>query len=202
MFKHAARNDIAGMIVIAPRTRIDTEVYKRDTFRKHKIKVATDAKHHAQQAKFKVGDQVLCKNLKKRNKLSPVWESIPCTAIKVYPGSVKIQSPSGATYVRNKSHLKLYISSKKEERKKLCIPKGKEPVGAFFSSSPIQCTLPLEPTIAYPEAFQIELQNIVQPIVDVLDLTVADPDPEPLQIEPQDIVQQIVLEPVENLFSS
>ena len=72
MFKHAARNDIPSMTVIAPRTRIDTEVNIRDTFRKHKIKVTADAKHNAQQAKFKVGDQVLCKNLKKRNKLSPV----------------------------------------------------------------------------------------------------------------------------------
>ena len=68
MFKHAARNDIPAMTVIAPRTRIDTEVNKRDTFHVHRIKVAADAKHHAQQAKFKVGDQVLCKNLKKRNK--------------------------------------------------------------------------------------------------------------------------------------
>ena len=88
--KHAARNDIPAMTGIAPRTRIDTEVNRRDTFRKHKIKVAADAKHHAQQAKFKVGDQILCKNLKKRNKLSPVWESIPNTAIKVYSSSVKI----------------------------------------------------------------------------------------------------------------
>ena len=101
---------------------------------------------------------------------------------------MKIQSPSGATYVRNKAHLKLYISSK-EKREKLCIPEGKEPVSTFFSSSPIQCTLPLEPTIACPEPLQIEPQNIVQPIVDVLDPTIADPDPEPLQIEPQDVVQ-------------
>ena len=92
MFKHAAKNDIPAMTVIAPRTRIDTEVNKRDTFHKHKIKVAADAKHHAQQAKFKAGDQVLCKTLKKRNKLSPVRDSIPYTAINVYPSSVKIQS--------------------------------------------------------------------------------------------------------------
>ena len=196
MFKHAARNDIPSMTVIAPRTRIDTEVNRRDTFRKHKIKVTADAKHNAQQAKFKVGDQVLCKNLKKRNKLSPVWESTPYTAIKVYPSSVKIQSPSGATYVRNKAHLKLYVSSK-EEKEKQCIPKGKEPGSTFFLSSPMQCTFPLEPAVAYPEPPQIEPQNIAQPAVDVLVPAVV--DPEPLQIELQDIVQQTVdvLGPVE-----
>ena len=145
MFKHPARNDIPAIAVIAPRTRIDTKVNKKDTFRKHKIKAAADAKHHPQQAKFKVGDQVLCENLKKKIKLSPAWESIPYPAIKVYPSSVKIQSPSGAAFVRNKAHLKLYISSTMEERERLCVPKEKEPVSTFFSSSPIQCTLPLEP---------------------------------------------------------
>ena len=126
MFKHAARNDIPSMTLIAPRTRIDTEVNKRDTFCKHKIKVAAGAKYHAQHTKFKVGDQVLCKNLKKRNKLSPVWKSIPYTAIKVYPSSVKIQSPSGATYVRNRAHFKLYVSSKKEERRNCVFQKEKK----------------------------------------------------------------------------
>ena len=68
-----------------------------------------------------------------------------------------------------------------------------------LSSSPMECTLLLEPTIAYPEPLQIEPQNIVQPVVDVLDPTGVDPDLEPLQIKPQNIVQQIVdvLEPVE-----
>ena len=73
-----------------------------------------------------------------------------------------------------------------------------------MSSSSIQCTLPLEPTIAYSEPPQIEPQNIVQPIVDVLDPTVADdPDADPLQIEPQDTVQQTVdvLEPAEEPLS-
>ena len=142
----------------------------------------------------------------------------PYTAIKVYPSSVKIQSPSGATYVRNKAHLKLYVSSK-EEKEKQCIPKGKEPGSTFFLSSPMQCTLPLEPavaypeppqiepqniaqpTVAYPEPPQIEPQNIAQPTVDVLVPVVV--DPEPLQIELQDIVQQTVdvLGPVEEPLS-
>ena len=99
--------------------------------------------------------------------------------------------------------MQLYISSKKEEREKLCIPKGKEPVITLFSSSLIQCTLPLQPTIANPQPPQTEPQNIVQPIVDVLDPTVTDSDPKPLQIKPQDNVQQTVdvLEPAEEPLS-
>ena len=65
----------------------------------------------------------------------------------------------------------------------------------------MQCTLPLEPAIAYPEPPQIEPQNIAQPTVDVLVPAVV--DPEPLQIELQDIVQQTVdvLGPVEEPLS-
>ena len=90
-----------------------------------------------------------------------------------------------------------------EERERLCVSEEKEPVSTFFSSSPIQCTLPLEPTIACLEPLQTESQNIAQPVVDVLDPAVAYPDPEPLQIEPQDIEQQTVdvLEPAEEPLS-
>ena len=93
------------------------------------------------------------------------------------------------------------MSVARRKKRNSVFQKGKEPGSTFFLSSTMQCTLPLEPAIAYPEPPQIEPQNIAQPTVDVLVPAVV--DREPLQIELQDIVQQTVdvLGPVEEPLS-
>ena len=123
------RNDIPSFDITCE-TKLDLQVNKQDAEQKSKIKAYADKRRHAKAVHLEVGDEVPVKNLHKRNKLSTHYESKPYKVIKVYPSSCKIQSASGATFIRNKAHLKRYVSkvtSKKKGRNGNVVRKDKPP---------------------------------------------------------------------------
>ena len=128
MFNHQMRNDIPFFDTICE-TKLDCQVNKHDAERMSKIKAYADKRRHAKTVHLEEEDEVLVKNLHKRNKLSTHYESKPYKVIKVYP-SCKIQSATGATFIRNKAHLKKYVSevsSKKKRRNGNVVRKDKPP---------------------------------------------------------------------------
>ena len=106
MFNHQMRNDIPSFDTTCE-TKLDCQVNKQDA----KIKAYADKRRHARIVHL-LGEEVLIKNLHKRNKLSTHYESKPYKVIKVYPSSCKIQSAAGATFICNKAHLKKYVSKR------------------------------------------------------------------------------------------
>ena len=125
MFNHQMRNDIPSFDTTCE-TKLDCQVNKQDA----KIKAYADKRRHARTVHLEEGDEVLVKNLHKRNKLSTHYESKPYKVIKVYPSSCKIQSAAGATFICNKAHLKKYVSevsSKKKGRNGNVVRKDKPP---------------------------------------------------------------------------
>ena len=129
MFEHQMRNDIPSFDTTCE-IKLDLQVNKQDAEPKSTIKAYANKCQRAKTVHLEVGDEVLVKNLHKRNKLSTHYECKPFKAINVYPSSCKIQSATGATFIRNKAHLKKYVSevsSKKKGRNGNVVRKDRPP---------------------------------------------------------------------------
>ena len=133
MLKYAARNHIPQWYNLTPKTKMDLAVKYRDAQRKQKIKSAADSQRKARANNIVIGDKVLSKNLLKAKKLSSEWENSPYTVVAVYDSSAKIQNVEGITYVRNKAHLKLYVSKNENEATKEAESEQKQPEGQLSS---------------------------------------------------------------------
>ena len=87
----------------------DQEVQDRDAEQKAKTKAYADDRRGAQYSEVIVGDEVLVRQ-EKTNKLSTPFNPTPHTVIRKKGSGLIVESPSGAQYSRNTSHVKKYIS--------------------------------------------------------------------------------------------
>ena len=95
----------------------DVEVKDRDSEAKEKGKLYTDKKRQAKPSDVKVGDSVLLKQ-KSLNKMTPPFDPQPYQVVSKAGSSVTVQSPSGAQYKRNSSHVKIFNEPKSLEQNK------------------------------------------------------------------------------------
>ena len=79
----------------------------RDSEKKQQEKFYGDKRRNAQPSNLKVGDKVLLKQ-KKKDKLTPTFESTPYTVMAKYGNQLTIRSEAGVIYKRNTSHVKKY----------------------------------------------------------------------------------------------
>jgi len=86
------------------------DVHDRDAETKGKTKDYADKQRHARESDIMLGDQVLMKQ-DKTNKLTTQFAPTPHMVVKKAGSSVIVKSPSGATYSRNTSHLKRFVTS-------------------------------------------------------------------------------------------
>ena len=87
----------------------DQEVHDHDAEQKAKAKIYADNRRGARYSEVDIGDQVLVQQ-EKSNKLSTRFNPIPHTDISKNGNSTVVESPSGAQYSRNTSHIKKLMS--------------------------------------------------------------------------------------------
>ena len=109
MFKHKVKNDLPEFKNKAS-TKADKEVNARDKIRKEAIKEHADKHRKSKTSDITPGELVLIKDVKPKSKLSSYYENQPYRVIKSYPAAVKITN-NKQTYVRNKAHIKKYVTS-------------------------------------------------------------------------------------------
>ena len=96
----------------------DQEVFDRDAEQKATTKAYADTRRAARPSTIDVGDQVLVKQ-DKHNKLTTTFNPVPHTVISKNGNSTVVQSPSGAQYSRNTSHIKKYTPDISEQEKEV-----------------------------------------------------------------------------------
>ena len=92
----------------------DLEVRDRDSEAKAKGKIYVDRRRHAKESNIKEGDLVLLKQ-KSLSKMTPPFHPQPRRVVSKAGSSVTVQSPNGAQYRRNSSHLKIFNKLKRPE---------------------------------------------------------------------------------------
>lgn len=85
-------------------------VAERDALMKEKGKVYGDRKRQAVDRKIEIGDTVLVKDSKPKNKLSPAFEDALYKVKDKIGDEVTVESENGVTYRRNSAHVKRYES--------------------------------------------------------------------------------------------
>ncbi len=93
----------------ADKTVVTEEVRDRDWERKLQGKEYTDERRNAQPSSVKTGDEVLVKNEKKDNKLSPNFEKEPWTVKRKEGSEIVIENQDGVEKRRNASFMKPYV---------------------------------------------------------------------------------------------
>jgi len=88
---------------------MNIQVRDRDAEQKGKSKLYADERRGAKYSEVTVGDQVLLRQ-EKQNKLTTPFNPTPHTVVRKDGNSVVVQNPSGATYSRNTTHVKRYIT--------------------------------------------------------------------------------------------
>ena len=110
LFKHQMKTDIPHMVQNKSETNVDKKAESADTNQKLKVKEYVDKKRHVKEIKFSIGESVLTKSPIKHNKLTPLFENNIYTIVKCYPRSVLLADSNGKYCIRNKSHIKKYLS--------------------------------------------------------------------------------------------
>ncbi len=87
---------------------LDQEVRDRDAEQKAKGKLYADNRRNAQYSHIEVGDHVLMRQ-DKTNKLSTTFGEAPHQVVSKSGNSLVIESPDGAQYGRNTTHVKKYV---------------------------------------------------------------------------------------------
>ena len=92
---------------------LDMEVRDRDAEQKGKAKVYADARRGARHSAVSVGDKVLVRQ-DKVNKLTTTFGATPFTVVNKNGNSLTVESPDGAQYSRNTTHVRRYLSGVEE----------------------------------------------------------------------------------------
>ena len=87
-----------------------TEVRDRDAEQKGKAKIYADERRNATYSNVDLGDQVLVRQ-EKVNKFSTPFCSTPHTIVSKTGNSVIVESPHGAQYSRNTTHVRKYVTN-------------------------------------------------------------------------------------------
>ena len=84
------------------------------------MKELADRNRHTKDIAINNNDIVLVRNLRKANKLSPIWENKLYKVVKIFPRNLKLQDMSnGKFYIRSKAHIKKYHGNTLEFRNKV-----------------------------------------------------------------------------------
>lgn len=92
----------------------DLDTRDKDAEEKGKAKLYADGRRRAKQSEVEVGDQVLVK-AEKLNKFTTNFHPTPYTVIDKTGSNVFVESPSGAQYSRNTTHVKKYFTNPQVE---------------------------------------------------------------------------------------
>ena len=93
---------------------IDREVHDRDAEQKGLSRQYADSRRGARYTDVSEGDTVLLRQ-EKTNKFSTNFNPTPHTVLQKNGNSLVVQSPDGATYSRNSSHVKRYMTTTCED---------------------------------------------------------------------------------------
>ncbi|CAG2198054.1 unnamed protein product [Mytilus edulis] len=117
LFKRKIRTKLPEIHCEEDVTTLDEEVKDRDMYAKHKNKMYIDEKRNAHESDLKTGDNVLVKQ-QYTNKMTTPFISTPYKLGEKIGNQCVVQSPEGAQYRRNTTHVKKYndrtVSSEKD----------------------------------------------------------------------------------------
>ena len=111
LFNRKMRNKLP---YISTHPLLDTEVRDRDAEQKGKAKLYADARRGARHSAVSVGDKVLVRQ-EKVNKLTTTFGATPFTVVNKNGNSLTVESPDGAQYSRNTTHVRRYLSGVEED---------------------------------------------------------------------------------------
>ena len=106
LFNRKMRNKLPD---ISTNPLLDMEVRDRDAEQKGKAKVYADARRGERYSAVSVGDKVLVRQ-DKVNKLTTTFGATPFTVVNKNGNSLTVESPDGAQYSRNTTHVGRYLS--------------------------------------------------------------------------------------------
>lgn len=89
---------------------VEQEVCDMDNEQRSKSKAYADVQRNARYSEVLPGDQVLVQQ-EKKNKLTTRFEPNPYTLVNKHGNSLIVQSPGGAQYSRNASHVKKLLEN-------------------------------------------------------------------------------------------
>ena len=92
---------------------LDQEVRDRDSESKTLSKNYTDQRRGARYSEVEVGDRVLIQQ-DRQDKLKTAYRPTPCDVVAKSGNSLTVQSPDGAEYNRNTTHVRKYMETNAE----------------------------------------------------------------------------------------
>eukprot|EP00111_Clytia_hemisphaerica_P010127 TCONS_00029605-protein len=107
MYKHTPRSHLPTLTKPVLQNQ---HVIQKDAAYKSQTKLYTDKKRRAHHHNLQPGQLVLCKNLRRRSKSQPYYETTPYEIVRVHHSGITI-SNGKKTYCRHASHIKEYYPS-------------------------------------------------------------------------------------------
>lgn len=105
-FRRQFRDKIPSLLIPSQFIN-DDEMKDKDKIEKEKGKQYSDRKRGARESDIQIGDKVYVKNMVKRNKLTPNYDSTPHIVVSKNSGDVQVRdNNTGHEYRRNVIHLK------------------------------------------------------------------------------------------------